>query len=243
MVVDDSLVYYYDIGSDLCVYSDSSTSRIRNLARPNDGDDAIDCQMINSTKEDNIVIDKSRYFVADGTDEYLRSTIADNPNINTRLNLTIGAWAKILDGDPFAVVSKYSQYIIGLNSLDRPAFLVNIQGDGWRPTSYNNDIWGDNTIDITDWHYWVGTYNVLDGSGGEIKFYCDGNLLVTHAISAGNSNGQLRNDSSGEVKFMRRDSGTGDYQKGGIAIMHCYTRPLSWQEIRQNYIATRGRFQ
>ena len=241
MVVDNSLVYYYDFASDLCLHSTDSDVLARNLARLNEGDDALDLDFINCSKSTTISLDKSRYLYTDGTNDYLRSTLSNNPNINTRDNITVGAWCKLLNGSSWGIVSKYSQYILGLNSLDRPAFLVYVQSAGWLPSGYNGNIWGDDSIDISEWHYWVGTYNKKDGSGGETKLYCDGNLLSTNSIPAGFDNGRLNND-SGEFKLMKRD-GSGNYQRGGIAIAHCYNRVLSAEEIRQNYISTRGRFQ
>lgn len=242
MVVSDSLIYYVDAGvqrSD----DPSSTNTLNNLVNMEPEIFFVNTTESASRKSD----DGFYYYVFDGANDYARIDTSDNPNINVRGDVTVGCWCRLDDNEPFAVVSKYSQYILGQNAINEMTFIV--YTTSFYPGGYGGAIWGDQShIDKTKWHYWVGTYrkNSDPDQNGFTSLYCDGEPLVTDLNTykgSGDNAGVLGDDPNGQVKFFRRDAGSANNHQGAIGLIHCHSRALNAQEIKQNYISTRGRFQ
>jgi len=242
MVVSDSLIYYVDAGvqrSD----DPNSNNRLNNLVNMEPEIYFINTTEPASRKSD----DGFYYYELDGVNDYLRITTSDNPNINVRGDVTVGCWCRLDDNEPFSVVSKYNQYILGQNDSTNYDMTFIVNTTSWYPNNYDTAIWGDQShIDKTKWHYWVGTYrkNSDPDQNGFTSLYCDGEPLATDldTFRGNGDNAGVLADDGGEVKFFKRDSGSNIHQ-GAIGLIHCHSRALNAQEIRQNYISTRGRFQ
>lgn len=89
-----------------------------------------------------------------------------------------------------------------------------------------------------NWNYAVSTFS---GSSGDMKLYLNGNLVATNTNDAGWSSYAA---GYSEVWLGRRyPCANTDEIAGKIALFSFYKgKELTIQEIRQNYLATKGRF-
>jgi len=104
-------------------------------------------------------------------------------------------------------------------------------------TTLNVRLRGGTTLAITtsmttDWHDVVVTWD-----GTTARAYYDGNFINTVAV--GTANLQSFPLAVGATSI---DSGTSVYMLGRTADLKVYNRPLTAQEVLQNYNATRSRF-
>ena len=84
-------------------------------------------------------------------------------------------------------------------------------------------------IQYNQWYNFTGVY---DGNIGNEKVYTNGNKETTaEIIGLSTSYGAIG----------RRDNGS-NYWSGHIAVIQFYNRALTEIEVKQNYIATKGRF-
>jgi hypothetical protein len=99
---------------------------------------------------------------------------------------------------------------------------------------YNLDYYPSTGANVTDgnWHF-VGA--VANGSSTTTT-YVDGNL--------DNTSGTLTYSTTGQNNYIGKASHVGNenYWNGSIAVVYIYNRALSLTEIKQNFNATRRRF-
>ena len=91
------------------------------------------------------------------------------------------------------------------------------------------------TPSLDTWYHQVGTF---DGTTG--KCYVNGDL--TGSVT-GFSNNTVRTSTQNIVLNSFSTSSVNYSGKSRIALCRMYNKALSAEEIRQNYISTRGRFQ
>lgn len=175
------------------------------------------------------VIDtENEYLSFDGENDY--GTV----NHSTSLNLgggsiTVAAYMKSNTATwvpSWNVVSRYNQFILGVNSSNDIAFLVHT--DQWRPLNYNSAIWGQNSVDPEEYHYYVG---VFDSAAQKVRLYIDGILEVELDAA-----GSMAND-TGPINIARRENDGVAYLPSNIKNVQIYNRALSVSEIQQNYNA------
>ena len=86
-------------------------------------------------------------------------------------------------------------------------------------------------LDLNTWVHWVGTYDVETNA---LVLYRNGNIVMTATSTQ---------DYSGSSNLYVGESAiTGQNFNGLIGEVRVYTRPLTAQEIRHNYLATKWRY-
>jgi len=86
-------------------------------------------------------------------------------------------------------------------------------------------------LDLNTWVHWVGTYDVETNA---LVLYRNGNIVMIATATQ---------DYSGSSNFYVGESAiTGQNFNGLIGEIRVYTRPLTTQEIRHNYLATKWRY-
>lgn len=148
----------------------------------------------------------------DGNDDYIQFT--NNTLDPPSGSITVEVWAKSLSpvwNSNGSMVSKRDAYIMhpneGTNDI---SFYVNEDGNdtGWCEVKYEAPA----GFDITDWHYYVGTY---DSESEDIKIFVDG-VQQSPGINCGN----LYTGDTGSL-FIGRDDGYDDrYFYGLIDEVH-----------------------
>jgi len=172
-------------------------------------------------------------FEFDGSNDYVNFPGSDTLNI--RGSISVGAFTKATTSTwtPYwNFVSKYNQYILGINSANQMAFLV--YSDTWYPPNYNSGIWGQSNNTPTDYHYYVGTYNTVSGI---LAMYVDG--VETASFNIGT---QTLNNDTGKMLIGSREVTGGYYLPKITSNVQIYNRALSASEVLQNYNALKGRF-
>ena len=186
------------------------------------------------------IFNENGTFTFDGSNDYVEvhHNFLKPETTNIRESITVSIFCKS-DGSSssgwnmyWSGVSKYSQFILGPNGIGgKMAFVVN--SGGWYPSGYSGDIWGQESIDIREYHYYTGTYNK---SSGMLTLYVDGNLEADFNVGIFT----LTNDPN-SFSLNKRDV-SGNHLKSTNSIFHIYNRALTQSEVLQNYNATRSRF-
>jgi len=161
------------------------------------------------------------------------------PNIGDQSVFTIEAWCRVhksLTGKVTSVISNQ------FNLSDRLNFSI---GTNRAPTSYNMSFGyyknppGWLTVNgfaplLDTWYHLLGTYD-----GTALKFYKNG--VIDTQVSA-----SALPQSGGEIRIARRwdESATNsiNFFDGDISIVRVYNRPLSSNEVLQNYEAEKSRY-
>lgn len=105
--------------------------------------------------------------------------------------------------------------------------------DGAFPLGYNGGVYS--TFTTGSWYHIVGSFTRNDKS----RFYVNGTLVASTSSVA--LNNQSLTPTVNNAAIGR--GGIGPFQFGGrISVAKLYNRPLSSQEILQNYNSTKGRF-
>lgn len=162
-------------------------------------------------------------------------TVPHSTTMNIQSSMTVCLFTKATSST-FNIywngVSKYSQFILGPNSLNDMAFLI-WNGSAWYPTNYNSAVWGQNGLDYTKFHYYVGVY---DQENNKSQLYVDGVAEGSEHTTVGS----IASD-AGPCYIAKRD-GSAHYLNSNIGIVQLYNKALSVEEIKQNYEVLKGRF-
>jgi hypothetical protein len=173
--------------------------------------------------------------VLDGVNDYVNISNSDSMNIRGSLTVSMFIKSNALSSIDWeglwAGVSKYNQFILGPNGNSIMAFLVN--SGGWYPSNFNDNIWGQENININDWHMYTGVYNQDSG----IQYlYVDGNEEASFNIGS-----KILTDDPNSFTIGKRDT-SNNYLNSSISHISIYNRALTPQEVFQNYNATKSRF-
>ena len=167
------------------------------------------------------------YLNFDGTDDYFTYDLYsgfDNAWIQS-IDISIEVWVRIKSnsnccGGYWAFGT--AQFEMALSSNSPKTSAVYTVTGGWGEES------GTTNLD-----YWY-CYTVTHAAGTTFKLYVDGALDSSHTL-AGNTQ-----FTSGTGSFGTNNNGS--YLEGDIAVVRMYDRVLTASEIRENYVAQRGRF-
>ena len=169
----------------------------------------------------------------DGTNDYAEITGA----INLGTQFSIMSWIKPSDlssgtGNVFTPLA---------NGVDNWFGIINnkVNFNGTETADVNNfGVNGSTSMTSTSEWYCIGC--TVDGSGGEtlVKVFLDGSQdgTTTKTFVLGAWDGPSNN------AIGRRASISTNYFPGNIATLHMYTSTLSEDDMYQNYIATKDRF-
>jgi hypothetical protein len=152
----------------------------------------------------------------DGSTDYVR--VPDSSSISPTEEITVGLWAASDTSTWNAngmLASKRNAYILYPVSGSKTIRFYVYTTLQWYYTEFTP------TIDITQWHHYVGTYD-----GYEIKLYIDGSPVGTPTLRTGGIN-----DDTGPL-YIGRDDGQSAYFDGLIDEVTIYDRALSDSEIQ-----------
>lgn len=179
--------------------------------------------------------------VFDGVDDY----IILNTNVDNTLGsgYTLSIWVKPTLGSGNALWNSYN----GQGGLDGMTMGVSQTGE---VTNFLTDSAGHNymgqissagAVSSGAWFNIVGTWR---GSfvSSSWQIFVNGILLSTSNYSGGTVNSFDESTDPLEIGRYRNFSGPTGYLNGLVSNAQVYNRPLSNQEIIQNFNATRGRF-
>lgn len=224
-LVEDGLVLYLDAANPQS-YSGTGTTWYDLSGNANHG------SLINDVL---FSTDNMGSFVFDGTNDYVLIPASESTNI--RNSVSVGMFAKSnYSGSGWSNywsgVSKYNQFILGPNGVNgKMAFLI--YSGTWYPSNYGSSIWGQQNLDATQYHYYVGDYNQ---DTGILSLYIDGELEVSFNIGS-----RVLNNDLADFSIGKRDvSNHFLNHTGGFYLL--YNRSLSAQEIKQNYHALKSRY-
>lgn len=166
----------------------------------------------------------------DGVNDY-----SIHPSISLDSSLSVSCFAR-LQG------SLFSPGVI-LSNCDVLGTSIGFHLEAWTVGPRWGVLWGTNpyfrpqTSDLIILNTWYYLCVVRSGSIGNwnTKFYINSNIVfdITTNINPASNN---------SVSIGRAGSFNAQYFPGQISNISIYNRPLSNQEIRQNFNATRGRF-
>ena len=169
----------------------------------------------------------------DATNDYIVGN--NDPEVQLSNDLTISAWVKLRDG------GNASQGIFGkMKAYSYNGYGLTIQGDLFKFWTASGGSFfytvSDTTYDAAagdvDWYYLTGRR--LSGT----------NRLFINSVLQSSSQSPPFADSGEDYILGRYYSNVNNYYFNGYISQACaYDRALSDSEIRQNYLATRGRFQ
>ena len=181
---------------------------------------------------------KGGYIEFDGTNDDV--TIANDADFTMPAgDWTICVWCQDLGGnaDKRHIIGTYGSY---------PRWVIRDTDDhaaGWAFVTNSGDGWAKaySTVDIQDtddeWHYLVVTGSA-GGSSGSLKLYTDGvdtSLSSSYAVES-------ITRSPGAITMGTTENNAHDFM-GYIASVAIYSRILTPAEVKQNYEATKSRFE
>ena len=163
-------------------------------------------------------------FSFDGVNDYIE--VSNSSSLNPSNN-TIICWAKSDNStwnDNGYLMSKRNVFIIHpIGGQTRVGYYFFLNGSYISASVYPSNIQNWNMYAYS----WDGTY---------LNAYLNGNL-----ISSGAKTGPLNTSDTGVLQIGKDDS-LSRYLDGNISICKIYNRALTASEIKQNYIALKGRF-
>lgn len=172
---------------------------------------------------DNFSTDGAGSLTFDGTNE--RVTCGNDTSIQITEG-TISAWFAANNGN-----SSYNGII-----AKQDAWALFVYEDRLVTYSWGNAARRDTGIDVGNgaWNNAVMTFTETTGSPSfNAKIYLNGNLVLTTTVKHSNNT----------VTLMIGEANANQYFSGKIAQASVYNRVLSADQVRQNYLATKGRFQ
>jgi len=174
-------------------------------------------------------------FNFEGTDDYIRFTRDDlNGGSNIYTEITCSMWVKppSTSSSEKNVITVESAWEIRIDNPNNGVMNVYYASNPWAW------ITGGATADKPPVNKW-SLITLVNGNTGRIV-YVDDHVLFTNA---GTGNIQAGTASFPYLTIGGRGSGTGSNFAGKIGCINLYNRELSAEEIQQNYLATKGRFQ
>ena len=213
-IVDDGLVLCLDAANKKS-YPGAGTTWTDLTANKNNG------TLTNMT--DNFSTDGAGSLIFDGTNE--RVTCGNDTSIQITEG-TISAWFAANDGN-----SSYNGII-----AKQEAWALFVYNDKLNTYDWGNSSRRETDIDVGNgaWNNAVMTFTETVGSpSNNAKIYLNGNLVLTTTVKHSNNT----------VTLMIGEANSNQYFSGKIAQASVYNRVLSADQVRQNYNATKWRFQ
>ena len=178
----------------------------------------------------------------DGTDD--RVTINDFEDLNlTDVSFSCGVKVDALSadmdffvkgqhGNSAAIICWYDSSVGGGQQVGNSNAIsaASNDGDGQIFISSSNNIISAGEIFVVD--------ITIDASAGKISLYKNAELLVSHTDS--NYDGMANTDAN---YHLGADADNNKDLDGNIYFFRAYNKCLSASEVRQNYLATKGRYQ
>jgi len=178
------------------------------------------------------------YFSFDGTNDFIDLTT----NLNVGSNFSVFAWIypgninqrNAIVGNSYPYTSADGWFLsTATNYLGTSnTFFISVGADSSYRTAINGSL-----IPST-WNYIGGT---VTNGGGNITLYVSGVAVTSYQGGAMNANTITYNTQ--DMAIGRRVSTNTEYFVGNIAQVQIYNRALSATEIRQNFNATRKRYE
>ena len=178
----------------------------------------------------------------DGSNDMIR--IADN-DVNalpvTDFPLTVAIWIKTTDSEAYIFnftsqpsdwYEEYDLYITSNTTISR------IDGN---TGNFNTVIEDPSTINDGEWHYVVSA----SSSSSNHKTYIDGQLISTLTTDVGSMDEGTGVGLNSFTLGVKRHQPDGTYQyhsQAHYGMCKVYNRSLTADEVRQNYLATKGRY-
>jgi hypothetical protein len=166
-------------------------------------------------------------FSFDGNGDFI--TISSSNSLKPTTGITIFSWTKSSDYGNMTILGKN-------NSFQNQTFSSNgiensIYSGGWQQPRT-----AQNLLSTTNWNNIVNTYTTQDYKQ---RTYLNCSEVLTHTRTGGSA-GNI--NQTNDNLYIGSWTGSTEYFNGFISILMMYDRALSPQEIRQNYLATKGRF-
>ena len=212
-IVTDGLVFCVDAANKRS-YPGAGTTWTDLTANKNNG------TLTNMT--DNFSTDGAGSLTFDGTNE--RVTCGNDTSIQITEG-TISAWFAANNGN-----SSYNGII-----AKQDAWALFVYEDRLVTYSWGNASRRDTGIDVGNgaWNNAVMTFTETTGSpSNNAKVYLNGDLVLTTTVKHSNNT----------VTLMIGEANSNQYFSGKIAQASVYNRVLSADQVRQNYLATKGRY-
>lgn len=166
-------------------------------------------------------------FSFDGNGDFI--TISSSDSLKPTTGITIFSWTKSSNYGNMTILGKN-------NSFQNQTFSANgiensIYSGGWQQPRT-----AQNLLSTTNWNNIVNTYTTQDYKQ---RTYLNCSEVLTHTRvggAAGNIN------QTNDNLYIGSWTGSAEYFNGFISVLMMYDRALSPNEIKQNYLATKGRF-
>jgi hypothetical protein len=180
----------------------------------------------------------------DGTDDYIEVVSAGSSDLSfTDGNFSVGGYTRVNDlgGSNTGTIFLSKGF-----SFSTGAWFLYIFSDGKVRFGRYKGLAGataDSTTTIDDglYHHVFATMSPT-GSSAVVKIYIDGKLDNTTTWATQDARQSFSADltTSANIGFI---SGFNTYGLGDVSLVQCYNRELTADEVRQNYLATKGRYQ
>ena len=218
-VVTDGLVFYVDAANKRS-YPGTGTTWT-DLKGGNNG-------TFNNMDAANFSNDNAGSLSFDGTDEYVEFA-----NSQSQSGLTLSAWCNfdstvLINSHMISVADETLTHYTSLQwkNLGNVMYLTARQFDGT-----GRDATEASSSNDDEWHHVVGVFN-----GASQVLYVDGVQTATNTATP-----SLTTTTRGKIGVTADSTPTGYFQ-GKIQSAQIYNRALSAAEIKQNYLATKGRY-
>ena len=177
--------------------------------------------------------------VFDGSDDLVN--VGDNSDLQITADITPSAWIKASTQNNMGIAGKYASssskrgYLIATNQSDSNQKIT------WyyqrAAGSFNAGDSLTSSFDVLDnsWHFVLCTFTPSVSA----KIYIDGELDATDTASIQSA---IANNSA-RFEIGTHNEGTAFCFNGNISNVQVYNRTLTADEVRQNYEATKGRYQ
>ena len=177
--------------------------------------------------------------VFDGSDDIVN--VGNNTDLKITGAITVSAWTKASTQNNMGIVGKYASsssqrgYLITTNQSDSNQkitwYYQRLAG------SFNSGDSVTSSSDVLDnaWHFVLCTFTPSTSA----KIYIDGELDATDTVSIQS----VIADNTARFEIGTHNESTSLCFNGNISNVSVYNRALTADEVRQNYNATRGRFQ
>jgi len=177
--------------------------------------------------------------VFDGSDDLVN--VGDNSDLQITANITISAWIKASTQNNMGIAGKYASssgkrgYLIATNASDSNQKITWYYQRAAGSFNAGDSVTSSSDVLDNNWHFVLCTFT----SSVSAKIYIDGELDATDTASIPSA---IANNSA-RFEIGTHNEGTAYCFNGNISNVSIYNRALNADEIRQNYNATKGRYQ
>jgi len=215
-IVDEGLVFYLD-AANLKSYPETGTIWTNLSNNANNGN------LINGPSYSTA---NKGFFSFDGSNDHI--SFSSNPSLTNQISVEVVVFLNSTtpNGNGW-ILGREGSYRMTYNS-GSINWVCSTTNNGWFTTGTSINAQASVTSKIT---HIVGTYD-----GSNVRLYIDGILMQTGSNISGNI---LTN---GAYELMKSSAFNIDYGKGNLYLHKIYNRSISLNEVKQNFEATRGRY-